>query len=145
MSLAHVDEVLGIEREAFSNPWQRSDFEYALGRSSALSVVVRQGGHLVGYAVGFFIRSEFHLANLAVRDARRGEGIGHWLLARVIDGVRARGARVITLEVRVSNGPALALYEGSGFRQVAVQKDYYTHPKEDALVMIKPLLDDPWK
>ena len=142
MSIAHVDEVLGIEREAFSNPWQRSDFEYALGRANGYAVVAFESDALIGYAVGFFARADFHLASLAVRGDRRGKGIGRALLIRVVEGAQGRGARVISLEVRASNIRALALYERAGFRHVAIRQDYYTHPEEDALVMIKPLKDD---
>lgn len=144
MSFEHIEDVLGIEREAFSNPWRRGDFEYALGRPNGYAVVAIQASLTSGYAVGFSVRSEFHLASLAVRRDLRGRGLGSALLSRVIEGVRGRGAKVVTLEVRASNAPAISLYEKSGFRQVAIRDRYYTRPPEDALVMMKVLQDAPW-
>ena len=144
MACAHIDEVLVIEREAFSNPWRRSDFEYALGRSNGYAVVAYQSDLAAGYAIGFFVRAEFHLASLAVRRGLRGRGLGTALLSRVIEGARERGAKVVTLEVRMSNAPAISLYEKAGFGRIAIREGYYSHPSEDALVMMKTLRDDPW-
>jgi ribosomal-protein-alanine N-acetyltransferase len=144
MSCAHIEEVLDIERGAFPNPWRRSDFEYALDRPNGYAVVAYQSALMVGYAVGFFVRREFHLASLAIRGGLWGRGLGTALLSRIIDSVRERSTAVITLEVRMSNARALALYEKAGFRQIAVREDYYTRPREDALVMMKTLQDDPW-
>jgi ribosomal-protein-alanine N-acetyltransferase len=144
MSCAHIEDVLGIEREAFPNPWRRGDFEYALGRPNGYAVVAFRSSLIAAYAVGFFVRTEFHLASLAVRRGLRGRGLGGAVLSRVIEAAQGRGARVATLEVRASNAPAISLYEGAGFRQIAVREGYYTRPSEDALVMMKGLQDAPW-
>ncbi len=144
MSRTHVDEVLDIERESFANPWRRRDFEYALDRSNGFAIVAHQSALAVGYAIGFFVRGEFHLASLAVRRGLRQRGLGAALLSRVIEVARERGARVVTLEVRMSNASAISLYEKAGFSRIAIREDYYSHPPEDALVMMKTLRDNPW-
>jgi ribosomal-protein-alanine N-acetyltransferase len=144
MAPAHLDEVLGIERESFSNPWRKGDFEHALRRSSGYAIVAHQTALIVGYAIGFFVRAEFHLASLAVRRGLRRRGVGRALLVRVFEAAGERGAKVMTLEVRMSNAPAISLYEKAGFRRIAIREDYYTHPSEDAFVLMKTLREDPW-
>ena len=144
MSSAHLEEVLEIERESFSNPWRRSDFEYALGRSNGYAVVAYQSALVAGYVIGFFVRTEFHLASLAVRRGLRRRGLGAALLSRAVEGAREQGVKVVTLEVRMFNVSATSLYEKAGFRRVAIREGYYSHPSEDALVMMKTLQDNPW-
>jgi ribosomal-protein-alanine N-acetyltransferase len=75
--------------------------------------------------------------NLAVRPEYRGGGLGRRLLAIALTIGERRGARVALLEVRESNRPAIALYHSMGFASVAVRRNYYSQPSEDALVLRK--------
>lgn len=144
MTVGHLEPVLAIEREAFPNPWRRDDFEYALGRLNGYAAVACLSSGPVGYAVGFFVKREFHLANLAIKKELRRRGLGSAFLEGIITCAKDRGAKAITLEVRMSNAPAQALYERAGFSPVAIREKYYSRPREDALVMIKMLTDIPW-
>ncbi|HZU75268.1 MAG TPA: GNAT family N-acetyltransferase, partial [Dehalococcoidia bacterium] len=80
---------------------------------------------------------------VAVRTASRRQGIGELLLLTAIALAQQRGERVLTLECRVSNTGAQALYAKYGFRSVGVRKRYYTDNNEDALIMTTPEIQTP--
>jgi ribosomal-protein-alanine N-acetyltransferase len=92
---------------------------------------------ILGYCVIETAADELHVHNLAVRPEYRGGGLGRRLLAIALDIGERRGARVALLEVRESNRPAIALYHSMGFVSVAVRRNYYSQPSEDALVLRK--------
>ena len=144
MSFDHVERVLKIEQEAFPHPWKRDDFEYVLNKPNGYAVAAYKSNFLVGYALGFFVRQEFHLASLAIRGDMRRQSLGTFLLSSVVERVKDMGSQLITLEVRMSNAPAIALYEKAGFSQIAIREGYYSHPGEDAIVMLKRISEDPW-
>lgn len=140
MQPEHFDRVLSIEGEAFNNPWSIDDFEYGLREDKGgYAVVALLQGQVIGYAVGFLLFEEFHLANIAVGRQWRRSGYGRFLLEHVLEEVGHAGALFVTLEVRVSNHRAIDLYQKYGFREIAIRREYYRRPKEDALVMLKVL------
>lgn len=106
-----------------------------MSRSAALGRVVETGGEIVGFVLGWVAADEAELANLAVAAEHRRKGIGHVLLERFCHAARDRGARRITLDVRVGNHPARALYRRHGFAPAGRRPDYYANPVEDALVL----------
>ncbi|MDA0710636.1 MAG: ribosomal protein S18-alanine N-acetyltransferase [bacterium] len=138
MEPIHLDGVVALERQVFSNPWTQIDFQSALTHNNAYCRVVTFRGKRVGYAVGFWIAKEFHLADFAIHPEWQRQGLGRQTLAKVCQEV-AELARVVSLEVRISNVPAIEMYKQSGFQTMAIRKAYYTNPEEDALVMLKPL------
>ena len=95
----------------------------------------RSGRSLLGYAGLWMVVEEAHICTLAVRPEWRGRGLGELLLASLINRVLERKARVITLEVRVSNIPAQNLYLKYGFALVGRRRSYYSDNREDALLM----------
>ena len=74
------------------------------------------------------------MMNVAVADSHRRRGIARALVEELI---RQLDAYQLTLEVRQSNLPAIALYESMGFQQVGLRKNYYQKPKENALILRK--------
>lgn len=138
MQVCHLVIVAEIERMVFSNPWQQGDFKSALEREDAYCRVVIGNGQLKGYVVGFFINKEFHLADFSICPDQQRKGFGQRVLGLLCQELQAL-SQVISLEVRMSNVAALALYKKNGFQTMAIRKNYYTHPQEDALVMLKPL------
>ena len=82
-----------------------------------------------------FYPEELWINNLAVAPRHRRQGLGRWLLGRVLDGARERGCRVARLEVRPTNRSARRLYEAHGFREIGRRKGYYQSEGEDAIVM----------
>lgn len=139
MSEDDLDDVVCIEVASFSNPWRRRDFEYALTKRDGHCLVALAEGRVVGYSIGFFVLGEYHLADFVVHPEFRNRGLGRRFLHAVLEMLESREVNHVTLEVRMSNAPALALYEKSGFQTVAIRRGYYSRPREDAFVMLKAL------
>ncbi len=101
---------------------------------------------LVGYVGVWFMADEAHITAIAVRSTERGQGIGELLLMGTIELAMRRRARVVTLESRVSNAAALALYEKYEFRRVGLRRGYYSDNNEDALIMTTdPITSPPYQ
>ena len=139
MERSDILDVLEIESVSFSNPWRRQDFVYALEKENGIARVCRLDGQVLAYAVGFRAGNEFHLADFAVRPECQRRGYGAGLLDILLGELRTLEFRIVTLEVRRSNQPAIRLYGRAGFQTIAVRRAYYRRPAEDALVMLKPL------
>jgi len=139
MAAQHLEAVIEIERVGFSNPWLEGDFQYALAREKNCCFVALDGDVLIGYVVGFQVGHEYHLADFSIHPSHQRKGFGKELLRRILELLKAKRVRVVTLEVRSSNQRALLLYGKAGFHTVAVRTGYYSKPKEDAFVMIKAL------
>ena len=135
---SHLDRVIKIERVVFPAPWERRDFEFARSRKNGFCRVVMVEREIVGYVVGFLIDREFHLANFAIAPDFQQRGLGRKTIEAVFDLLETK-AQVVSLEVRMSNWVAIDFYKKMGFETMAIRKAYYTHPREDALVMLKPL------
>ena len=137
MSLADVGDVAALERRVFPDPWSPDSFLAEVERRPDVGwpVVVRDGPDVVGYAVVWFIVDEIHIGNIAVHPDHQGEGIGRWLMERILEEGRRRSMVFATLEVRPSNRAALTLYERFGFKRIAVRRRYYRNNDEDAWVL----------
>lgn len=138
MAESHLDAITAIESVSFSFPWQRSDFLLAMSRENSFCRVVLFAGGVVGYLVGFVTGHEFHLADFAIAPTHRRCGFGQQALDCLLVSLD-RHIQVVTLEVRMSNAAAIGLYKRQGFQTMAIQRDYYRQPEEDALVMVKTL------
>jgi [ribosomal protein S18]-alanine N-acetyltransferase len=131
-----LDEVEEIERESYPTPWSRSMFDAELRKPSSLALGAFTGRHgLVGYAFVSRYVDAWHVMNVAVADTYRRRGIAVALLERLFDVTATDPRRGYTLEVRVSNTGAIALYEKLGFEARGVRRGYYTDNREDALIM----------
>ena len=124
-----------IEREVFSDPWPESFFRGELAQEGVRARVAEFGGVLAGYSVAWLGAGIGHLGNLAVVAGRRRRGIARRLVAELLEHASAEGVTRLTLEVRVSNFAAQALYRGHGFRLAGLRRRYYRDTGEDALVM----------
>lgn len=143
-TLAYGDlpAVVAIERRAFSSPWSLSMFVLELSKPSGICLAALDGVQLVGYAVCARYDEAYHVMNVAVDPQRRRQGIATALLDAMIE--RAGEEANYTLEVRVSNLAAIALYERYGFRGVGTRQRYYADNGEDALIMWRAL-GAPWE
>ena len=132
-----LDEVLAIERASFTMPWSRGAFLYEMqqNRVARCWVAREDDNHVAGYLCLWEVADEVHITNVAVRPDARRQGIARGLLSSVLDNARARGFKIVVLEVRPSNHHALTLYESFGFRVVGRRHGYYYDTGEDALVM----------
>lgn len=90
---------------------------------------------IIGFAGMWQSFDEAHITTIGVDPAYRGQHLGELLLLSMFDAAMARGANWLTLEVRVSNEPAQALYRKYGFTVHGVRKRYYSDNNEDALIM----------
>lgn len=130
-----VPRVVEIERSSFSDPWTAGAFRNAAEEDRLLFLVAEHEGAVVGYAVSWHVVDEAELANLAVAQEARGQGIGGALLDTVIAVARESGCASMHLEVRESNAAARGLYASRGFEEVGRRRRYYREPVEDALVL----------
>ena len=127
----HIPAIAAIEAECFSDPWPEALLSRMRGRITAAV----EGDAVLGYLVFSSVLDEGSVDNIAVGTAHRRRGAADMLVADAIEKARAAGLSFITLEVRASNAPAIALYEKHGFREVGRRRGYYTKPKEDAILM----------
>jgi [ribosomal protein S18]-alanine N-acetyltransferase len=142
MRAGDLDEVVAIERLAFTLPWSRGAFLYEMEQNRvARCWVMRRDAHVVGYVCLWEIGDEVHITNIAVHPDFRRRGIGKAMLNHILDAARRGKARTVALEVRPSNHEARTLYDSFGFRVVGRRKGYYYDTGEDALVM-EARLDD---
>jgi len=143
MNADHLDEIAELERICFSTPWSRNMLAEELDNAcSAFLVAEDDGGKVVGYAGLQVILDEGYITNVAVRPECRRNGIAGKLLQVFLDFGQANHLAFLTLEVRASNYDAIALYGSRGFRSVGRRKNYYEHPKEDAIIMTKEFTED---
>ena len=134
MNESHVSAVAELERQNFSDPWPDIAVRGELTNKLALWLVALEDGEVVGYVGSQTVLQEADMMNIAVADSHRRRGIAKMLVEELI---RQLDAYQLTLEVRASNAPAIALYEALGFLQVGLRKNYYRKPKEDALILRK--------
>ena len=138
MTPDHLDDVAELERICFSTPWSRNMLAEELDNAlSAFLVALDESGKVVGYAGLQVVLDEGYITNVAVRPECRRQGIAGKLLQVFLDFAQGNHLAFLTLEVRASNYDAIALYGSRGFRSVGRRKNYYEHPKEDAIIMTK--------
>jgi len=135
MTPADLDQVDEIERHSFKNPWPARVFLEEMERAWARVDVARQGGGVIGFCNYWLVKDEVHLLAIATHPDRRRGGVGAKLLEHLLAKARATQSALVTLEVRKSNRPAIALYERYGFAPVGLRRGYYAEDGEDALVM----------
>jgi len=133
---AHLDSIVRIERECFSDPWSADAFSGMIDSPLALFYVALSAEEkVVGYVAAAAIRDDGEILNVAVEHEARGQGIGGALLDHAIGALGEQLVRSVFLEVRESNTAAMALYKSRGFEEISVRKDYYRRPVENARVL----------
>ena len=135
-----LDRLVAIEQASFTAPWTRKMLEAELQNPFSRLLTARlisdgRTGEIVGYLCLWIVFEELRLMNLAVEAGSRRRGIAKELVLHALSLARDRGAERAVLEVRASNHAARRLYEGLGFRQVALRAQYYSNPIEDAVLM----------
>ena len=133
----HVTQIAELEKVCFSDPWSENSIRYELRNPLSTWLVATEQERVVGYVGSQTVLGESDMMNLAVDPSFRKLGIGESLVSKLISSLRSEGVYCLTLEVRVSNDPAIRLYEKMGFVRVGRRPNYYHHPKEDAFIMRK--------
>lgn len=139
----HLDEVAAMERVCFPDPWSRNMLAEELENDlAAFLAALDEQGAVAGYAGLQVILDEGYILNIAVRPDCRRRGVAGQLLQVFIDFAKGNKLAFLTLEVRASNYAAIALYGSRGFRGTGRRKNYYEHPKEDAVIMTLDLSEE---
>jgi ribosomal-protein-alanine N-acetyltransferase len=134
LSYADLPQVVAIERRAFPAPWSLAMFVLELSKPGGVCLAASDpSGELAGYLICSRYDAVWHLMNVAVDPAQRRRGIGTALLTEMIEHVGENPS--VTLEVRMSNDGAVALYERLGFVSAGVRPRYYQDNGEDGLIM----------
>jgi [ribosomal protein S18]-alanine N-acetyltransferase len=130
--LSPIDE---IERAAYPTPWSRSMFAGELAKPSSICLGAFGDERLVGYLIVSRYVDAWHVMNVAVMPEWQRRGVASALLEQLFGLTNDDDRRGYTLEVRVSNTGAIALYKRLGFEPRGVRRGYYTDNREDALIM----------
>ena len=133
----YVDQVCVLEEEAFSMPWHKESFLEMIANENACYLGALIGEEVVASCGLRHIVGEGEITNVVTKNTMRGKGIGRQILLQLLEEGTKMGAEAFTLEVRVSNAPAIHLYESLGFVSEGVRKNFYEEPTEDALIMWK--------
>ena len=126
-----------IERTVQQAPWTRGIFQDSLDAGCS-GLVIEHEGRIVGYSILGMAADESTLLTIAIKTGHHNCGYGEQLLGQSQALAKFLGARVMFLEVRLSNTEAKCLYLKMGFKQIAIRKNYYrisSNSREDALVM----------
>ena len=143
MRRRHLRNVLRIEEKTSTTPWSLGLFLAEVRREEREYLVALSGSQVVGFAGLLYVVGEGHITTVAVDPDKQGGRIGTRLMLILARRAIVHGADSVTLEVRASNAPALALYRRFGFAPSGVRKDYYKDPTEDALVLWAHDVDTP--
>jgi ribosomal-protein-alanine N-acetyltransferase len=139
--LADLEEIEKIEHRSYPTPWSRSMFSGELSKPTSICLGAFEADGEEGALVGYLIVSRYvdawHVMNLAVDPDHRARGVATMMLERLFELTVDDAHRGYTLEVRVSNATAVALYERLGFTARGLRRGYYTDNREDALIMWK--------
>lgn len=131
----HIEPLAEIERLSFSKPWSAAALTTELTNETAHFFTAEYGGTAAGYIGLHTVYGEGYMANIAVHPGYRRKGIARALLRHVIEYAAQNGLLFLTLEVRPGNAAAIRLYRTEGFLEAGRRKDFYTGPREDALIL----------
>lgn len=137
MKKEDIDGIIAIEASTYGeHHWSRDSFYSELSNNLAhYFCAFDENGTLLGYAGSWLIVDEAHITNIAVSPDFRRKNVGEALLKTIIDSCYKEKVKYLTLEVRISNTPAISLYEKYSFKSLGTRKGYYQNNNEDALIM----------
>ena len=137
MNPSHVAQIAQLEKICFSDPWSEKSIASELENKLAFWLVATEGETVAGYIGSQTVMDETDMMNVAVHPDFRRKGIAEALITVLVENLKRMGSHCLTLEVRASNAPAIALYEKLGFSEIGRRKNYYRNPREDALILRK--------
>lgn len=138
VTAADLPRLMELERASFSDPWSESAMASTLELPVVRALAAKSDEKIVGFVIAILIPPEGEIADICVASEARGQGIGGLLLQALICD---SGCTQFWLEVRASNHSARRLYEKMGFESLGLRKNYYQHPREDAVLMGLNLAD----
>ncbi|MCQ2511985.1 MAG: ribosomal protein S18-alanine N-acetyltransferase [Lachnospiraceae bacterium] len=134
-----IAKVSQMEKKYFGQPWSEASIAHYMETGNNVFVVAKAGKDVIGYAAVMCVLDEGNLVSIAVEADYREMGIASELLDIAYDMSQERGVTSINLEVRESNEAAIRLYEKEGFEKIGLRKNFYSNPKEDAVLYLKQL------
>ena len=137
MDAKHVSQVAALEAICFQDPWSENSVASELNNPLSFWLVALEGDRVAGYVGSQTVMGETDMMNVAVHPDFRRRGVAEALILALVEELKAMDSHCLTLEVRASNAPAIALYEKMGFSQIGLRKNYYRNPREDALILRK--------
>ena len=141
MNYDDLDQVCELEAHAFSMPWKKTDFIQMIESQQSLYFVAVEESNpneVLGCCGVRNIVMEGDISNVVVRQDARNKGIGKQMLTHLLECAQKDwGVTEFTLEVRITNAPAIRLYESLGFKNEGIRKNFYEKPVEDAMIMWK--------
>lgn len=140
MTQTHLADVAELERLCFGEPWSVEALGLLL-TDAAVGFVCVEDGRAVAYAGMMITPFDAQVTNVAVHPQYRRRGLGRAVAEALIREAEARALEQISLEVRVSNTSAIALYQSLGFCESGRRKNFYRNPAEDAHVMLRDLTE----
>ena len=138
MQEKHLPALAELEKQCFHAPWSEKMLREELG--GGIFLVAEQDGEVQGYVGCQTVLDEGYITNVAVSPDFRRRGAARRLIAELIARAKEKGLAFVTLEVRESNAPAIALYTGAGFTPVGKRKNFYSNPTENAVLMTISLI-----
>ena len=141
MSREHVDGLVALERICFTMPWDEAQFSRLMNGEHFKVLGIMEHGELKGYLSFLKVRDQAEIISLAVHPDSRRRGMGKKLMKALLDYCRIHGVQWVSLEVGLSNVPAVELYTGCGFKEVGRREKYYSDTGEDALVLQLEMAD----
>jgi len=137
MNASHVAQVAQLETICFSDPWSEKSIASELENKLSCWLVAVENGNVTGYIGSQTVCGETDMMNVAVHPDHRRKGIAETLILSLVEQLKVVKSHCLTLEVRASNAPAIALYEKLDFSEIGRRKNYYRNPREDALILRK--------
>ena len=137
MHQSHVAQVAELEKLCFSDPWSENSVASELKNPLSFWLVALDGERVAGYIGSQTVMDESDMMNVAVHPDYRKQGIATALILGLVEELRKRGSRSLTLEVRASNETAISVYRKLEFQEVGRRKNYDRNPREDALILRK--------
>ena len=129
--------MVALDRRSLGGIWTLSGYERELNSPNSELLIITLDGEdetLIGLACSWAILEEAHITLLAIYPDYQRQGLGKLLLYKLLEKAVQRQLERATLEVRVSNQSAIALYEHFGFRVAGERKNYYSQTGESALI-----------
>lgn len=135
LEMGDIEAVSIMEAQSFSMPWSAKDFEQLVSDEKSLYLVAETDGLVVGCCGVTNVCGEGNINNVVVQEACRGQGIAYAMMQELLVCGREMGCTEFTLEVRVSNAPAIHVYQKLGFVSEGIRPRFYEKPVEDAMIM----------
>lgn len=137
--IAQLKDIAEIEKQFIADGWSEKAFLEAFENKYSIILSAVSAGRVIGFLNGTAVLDEAELLNIAVMEEYRGMGAGGALIGEFLHILSDKNVGTVYLEVRESNAEAISLYKKYGFEQNGMRRNYYRHPVENAVLMMKKI------